>query len=833
MFRARFLKQLGACALGMLAAVGAATAQVRDFDIPQGDLKSALDAYAQQTGLQIIYRSEDVRGVTTAGVHGALDAADALKNLLAKTGFRVVRESNGAIAIVKGAPRNARTVGKDRTSAADRSGNAKTLDTVTVTATAEGYAATRVPTELREIPQSVSVISQELLQQQNDFNLADALNWTTGITVRSGGTKNAFFYSRGFEVGGYHVDGGSQVSMFFNGMQVDDMSEYDRVEVLRGADGLFGGFNDPGATVNLVRKQPLATAEANVDATLGSWDFYHLGLDATGPLGFNGALRGRVVTSSTEQHYFYDTANSRTHKLYGVLAYDLGPSTTLTVGGSVKQADSTGAFLGLPRYLTGADPHLPRSQGLVFPQSRDVEHITEAFVGLNHDFGDGWKLKADLAQINVAGHNVEWDPPYGGINPATGLIKGLPTESSSVTPSSQMTADATLTGGFDWHGRRQEVTLGADYARYIAHPSFIESGTPLGPPALDPWRFDPTAYTLAPAGPTNPYFLGSISSVTKTGGVYAALRLRPWEGWSITLGARDNYYSVRSHGRPALDFGSGPQWFSPYKSATVSTGVVTPYAGIVYDLNKQYSLYASYVDVFRPAGGNITAAGNPIPPEHGVNLEAGIKAAWNRGLLNGSLALFKIDQDHVALLDPNQPFRRVGGHYCCYLPGTNTSKGVEAELSGQLTSRWLWSAGYTFNVNRSATLTGAAPPLASFAPKHLLKVWTDYRLPGAGGRWSLGGGVLAQSASYLTDSVCASSDAFGRCQVPYQKANVTQGFYTVVTLRAAYRINDHWSMALNVDNLLDRTYYQSIGRVAPSNFYGAPRSFMLTINGSL
>ena len=831
MFRARFLKQLGACALGMLAAVGAATAQVRDFDIPQGDLKSALDAYAQQTGLQIIYRSEDVRGVTTAGVHGALDAADALKNLLAKTGFRVVRESNGAIAIVKGAPRNARTVGKDRTSAADRSGNAKTLDTVTVTATAEGYAATRVPTELREIPQSVSVMSQELLQQQNDFSLADALNWTTGITVQAIGTKNTVFYSRGFGVTGYHVDGGAQL-LISNGAPIDDMSEYDRVEVLRGADGLFGGFNSPGATVNLVRKQPLATPEANLSATLGSWDFYHLGLDATGPLGFGGALRGRVAVSNTEQHYFYDTANSRTHKLYGVLAYDLGPSTTLTVGGSVKQAGSTGMTSGLPRYTTGADAHLPRSQGLVFPQSHDAEHTTEAFVGLTHDFGGGWKLKADLARVHGKGGVLEWDPPYSGINPATDLIKGLPLESSSAGSSSQITADATLTGGFDWRGRRQDVALGADYARLASHSSF-SNGTPLGPPALDPWRFDPTAYTLAPAGPTNPYFLMDGSGVTRIGGVYAVLRLRPWDKWSVTLGARDNYYRLRDVTTVALDFGSRRQSLSPYKSATVSTGVVTPYAGIVYDISKQYSLYASYVDVFRPAGNTITAAGNPIPPVHGVNLEAGIKAAWNHGLLNGSLALFKIHQDNVALFDPNHPFRRVGGNSCCYLPGTNTSKGVEAELSGQLTSRWLWSAGYTFNVNRSATLTGAAPPLASFAPKHLLKLWTDYRLPGAGERWSLGGGVLAQSASYLTDSVCASSDAFGRCQVPYQKAKITQGFYTVVTLRAAYRIDDHWSMALNVNNLFDRTYYQTIGHVGSGNVYGTPRSFMLTINGSL
>lgn len=837
MVRARFLKRLAACLLGMLVLAGTAAAQVRNFDIPKGDLKSALDAYAQQTGLQVIYRTEDVRGVMTAGVHGALDANAALKSLLAKTGFRIVRESDGAIAIVEAVP--------VKTSAENRSGDAgKTLETINVTAKVEGLSATRVPTELREIPQSVSVTTQDILQQQNAFDLVSALDWATGITLIQSNTNQVTFASRGFQIGEIHIDGGAALSQTGGSTStLDDLSEYDHLEILRGADGLFGGSGAPGATVNLVRKQPLATPQASLTATLGDWDYYHLQLDATGPLGFDGALRGRVVTSSTSQHFFYEGANKQANKIYGVIAYDLSPSTVLTAGGSVEQSNTTGMDSGLPRYANGDDPHLPRSTAIVFPWDRDHQHDSEAFVQLEQRFGDDWKFKLGVTRTYQQVDDL-FGGDYASINPFTNLLYNPPSAFWYIGPSRRLLVDATLTGGFDWNGRRQDITAGMDYARadnsYTADSYF----TLPGPQVLNPWNYDPTAYPLPPPpSPDNPVNRTMAEGTNKAIGAYVALRLRPWDGWSVILGGRDNYQRNDANFSSGSNEGSaGIQWFlQNSRHLLVSAGVVTPYAGLVYDIDRHYSLYASYADIYQPAYGLQTYTGQVIPPMQGVNVEAGIKAAWYGGLLNGSLAWYNIRQSNNVVFDPNHPL--ASNSLCCFLAATNTSKGVEAELSGHMGANWQWSAGYTFNVNHQdadlpATITGGPAPTLSQSPKHLLKLWTNYQF-GEGRRWSVGGGLRAQTANYWTGTICTQPDpqsSSGNCPVPWQPYRSMQGFYTVVTLRAAYRINPHWSAALNIDNLFDRIYYQTIG--APDSglagsWYGTPRNLMLTLTGTL
>jgi outer membrane receptor for ferric coprogen and ferric-rhodotorulic acid len=304
------------------------------------------------------------------------------------------------------------------------------------------------------------------------------------------------------------------------------------------------------------------------------------------------------------------------------------------------------------------------------------------------------------------------------------------------------------------------------------------------------------------------------------------------------LGARDNYYRNVSTFNEELELGPpiGTFRFSESPINNVSTGVVTPYAGLTYDINKLYTLYASYADIFQPNAGQITPEGSALPAMRGVNLEVGAKAAWYDGLLNGSFALFKINQRNnpAYVSTPN-----LGNlQNCCYLPGDNTSKGIDTELTGHLTPSWQIGAGYTFDVNRQNANVANVPGvpgglLSTITPKHILKVWTNYRLPGVADRWSLGGGVRAQSSSYSIGYACPVSDSMGNClgaSVPY---NIRQGFYTVVTLRAAYVINTHWSVALNVDNLFDRAYYQTLGTVVGGNWYGTPRSFMLTLRGQL
>ena len=114
------------------------------------------------------------------------------------------------------------------------------------------------------------------------------------------------------------------------------MGEIDHIEVLRGSDALFGANGNPGATVNLVRKRPLDTFEIDTHSVLGSWHNYRQEIDVTGPLGFDGALRGRFDAAYSDRDYFYQGARSDHRSLFGVLEYDLTSQTLLTLGGSYQ-----------------------------------------------------------------------------------------------------------------------------------------------------------------------------------------------------------------------------------------------------------------------------------------------------------------------------------------------------------------------------------------------------------------------------------------------------------------------------------------------------------------
>jgi outer membrane receptor for ferric coprogen and ferric-rhodotorulic acid len=826
---------------------GTVTAQALSFDIPKGDLSAALDAYARQSGVQILYRVDEMQGVASPGAHGVLDPLAALDAILAHTGFTVRHDSSGALAIVRASsapvsaappaappppplpppaapssptapPSPSPTAGAVLPATPDT-----TLERITVIGKIEGLAAMRVPTPLREIPQSVSIISQELLQQQNDTELAEAFTWATGISVVQTNSVDNSFYSRGFQITSLHIDGGPPLSLT-NANLVNtptDLSEYDHIEVLRGADALFGGAGEPGATVSLVRKQPLPKEQAVVSVSGGSWNDYRVEGDVTGPLGFGGALRGRLVVAGETQDYFYDTADNHLGKVYGILAYDLTPDILLTAGGSYELQSGIPGYSGLPRYDNGDDPHLPRSTSLVFPWNQRTTHTVEAFAGLEHKFNSDWKLKVNVVQLDqtTAAFLAE---PNGSINPVTQILGGTYAGVNLNSKLDQTGADATVTGAFSLFGRRHELIVGADYQR---SPSTASTGIHFLSTPVTPFAFDPGAYS-APTGP--PTITSVLAGTQKQYGLYTALRLHPWDGWSLIGGVRDSWYKNSLDTTATLNITTPPRLLSAQSEDNTEAAKLTPYGGVVYDISKQYSLYASYADIFNTNLGHTTVNGTVLPPADGVNLEAGIKGAWHGGALNGSLAWFKIDVSGLAAGDPNAPASSLNLQ-CCYLTGTEKSQGVEIEFSGALTPNWTITTGYTFDINKDSD--GAT--LTTSTPRHLFKFWTDYRLPGGWNRSSIGGGVLAQSSNYKTGTACNAFDATGACsgdQVPF---NITQGFYAVESLRYAYRISPQWTVALSVNNLFDRVYYQTIGTTNSGNWYGEPRNFLLKIQGRL
>jgi outer-membrane receptor for ferric coprogen and ferric-rhodotorulic acid len=179
--------------------------------------------------------------------------------------------------------------------------------------------------------------------------------------------------------------------------------------------------------------------------------------------------------------------------------------------------------------------------------------------------------------------------------------------------------------------------------------------------------------------------------------------------------------------------------------------------------------------------------------------------------------VYRVEQHGVAV-----QAQQTSSNLCCYTSGTGRSQGVELELDGELAPGWLIGSGYTYNLYETGTQVLAV----TSTPRHLLKVWTSVRLPGALTRWTMGGSLRAQTASPGAPTL--------RCDAQLQHcgegALVSTRPYAVLDLRAGYEFSPNWQVALSVNNVLDKRYFVSESTPAFSVWYGEPRNVMLRID---
>jgi len=306
--------------------------------------------------------------------------------------------------------------------------------------------------------------------------------------------------------------------------------------------------------------------------------------------------------------------------------------------------------------------------------------------------------------------------------------------------------------------------------------------------------------------------VGDNDIVQRQTGAYLATRLKPSDDLAVIFGTRVSQFKANDD----LDYSdpNSPGLHDRYHQ----TGVVTPYAGLVYDLDDTYSVYTSYTSIYQPQMSK-DAERKLLDPVQGDSYEAGIKAEYVGGRLNASFAVFRIEQDNLAEyvsgVDSESVYRAVRGA---------TTKGFEVELAGEVMDGWNLSAGYSYNHTRDAKgdyVYGSI--LQTTAPQQVVRVFSTYRLSGALEKLTVGGGVNWQSEFFGNVFQPNPNDTvnFG------QSSTLTQHSYALVDVMARYRFNDHLSTTLNVKNLFDKTYYTGLGNFG-TGFYGEPRSLQLT-----
>nr|WP_286206702.1 TonB-dependent receptor [Thauera linaloolentis] len=785
------------------AQTGSPLASPLPLSISAQPLDKALTELAAKTGLLIGVDSSLLAGKQGPALDGSYTPATALDKLLEGSGLEAVSQGGNEYTLRRLPVRQgettlapvAVTAGIERSATSEGTGSYA----------ARGTTLFKGTQSLKEIPQSVTVITRQRMDDQGLDTLEDVLANATGVTLRRrvGGGNDIII--RGFETSTIQYDGMPLPRTYTNGnMLLASSVHLDRVEVLRGAQGLLEGAGSPAGAVNLVRKRGTAERRLMVEGRAGSWDNYGARIDAGGPLNEAGTLRARAVLDYEDKNAYVDKVWDRNLSAYAALDFDATPDTTLGLGlAHTRFRGNSSIYNGLPRHADGSMPDVSRRANMDADWSESTREETQLFVDFEHRFNPDWKLKASGIYI---------DETYDGAT-ALSYFRLIPVGGNAMTAPGfaydfggrSKGLDINLSGAFQALGIAHEIVVGGSYSNQERDDAFDEYTNT----TID--IFDSKA-DITPLGARALNRMRDLSSKTTQRGLYGLWRGHLTERATLILGGRTSWYDYRS---AIVNPVNG---VIVTRSREKESGEFTPYGGLVYALTPQWSAYASYAEIFEPQ--SVTDAGlKVLPPMTGVNYELGIKGELFDGALNTSLAVFRVDQENRAITDYESPML-CGGWYCSRAAGKVRSQGVELEAHGTLARGWQLSGGYTYSRNKylkDADESLVGKPFNYETPRHMLRLWSDYQLAGELGKWRIGAGVNYRSKQE-TDSATMK--------------NPVQGGYAVWNARVAYRIDKTWSAALNVENLFDKRYYSNISANYLHSYVGEPRNVLLTVRGS-
>ena len=674
--------------------------------------------------------------------------------------------------------------------------NTLSLPATSVTGSADsedappGYQArpstttTRLNLTAGQTPQGITSIKREQLDDFKLNSIRDVLDSTPGVNVQKVETDRTYFTARGFDITNFQYDGmGMGLT---GGVLVGDIdtAPYEQVDVLHGANGLMTGTGNPSATVNFIRKRPTYEPEAKVSVSAGSWDKRRVDLDVSGPLTDSGNVRGRVIYANEVGNSYLDRYSREKNIFSGMLAFDLTDDDTLTVGYEEQKSDANGASWGaLPLTDSSGNAlhYSSTSANIAQPWVYWDVRTSRAFAEWQHNFANDWKSTLTVTAME---HREDTDMfyIYGDSTSSTGYT-GLASNYKGKTR--ELDGDLSFNGPFSLGGREHQLTFGANVARSRTQETSLYGTSSYYTPvsledALNGVIAKPT-YNMANADATSNY-------TDRQKSLYAGTRLSLTDDLHLIVGAR--MLSADSDGE---NYGSG-------RDVSIH-GKVTPYAGVVYDLTPQYSLYASYTKIFNPQY-YLNTQGQVLDPLEGKSYEAGIKGHLLDKKLDVSAAVFHTQQDNVATYSGFNP--SLGGYL--YDGMSYKSSGVELEASGELAPGLQISGGYTYVYITDADNNRGR----KFIPRNALTTSMVYKLPMAP-KVKVGGSLKWQSKVENDDSPAAN-----------------QAAYALVGLMASYDIDPHWSTQLNLDNLTNEKYLQSV-RYGQSN-YGSPRNVTASVS---
>jgi outer membrane receptor for ferric coprogen and ferric-rhodotorulic acid len=684
----------------------------------------------------------------------------------------------------------------DDTTAADT--EATELDRVLVVAQRVGRVsngATNLDLAIKDTPQSISVVSGEQMREFGADSVNEALRLATGVQVDEWETNRTSYSARGFDILNTQIDGVGMPNSWGIATGAMDTFGYDKVEVIRGANGLLTGVGNAAGTINYVRKRPTNERQGMFGLSYGSWNTKRVEADYSTPFTDDGRWAGRVVAAHEDGGSWLRANENDRNFFYGVVDGQVGENGTLAVGYSYQRARSDGIMWGALAFMNsdGTQNEWPRDATTTQDWTYWNTTNQTAFADYTHQLGEDWQLKlsynyrrstgdermfyAYLPDLDGDGASIALDP-----DTHTGLV-GYPWAGSDEATAHQ--GAATLSGHFELFGRDQEATVGASVSR--SESNSWERSADFSSPGWGPLPPFPYATDAIPEPAWSDSSLYSVLN-QHLKRVFGAARIALSDRFKAIVGA--NYAQYRRDG-------------NSYDLAfDQTTSHTSPYGGLTFDFSEHVLGYVSYSDIYQPQD-QVDADNRYLDASKGVNYEAGIKADWLDKRLLTTVAVFKADQDGLAT--PTGQYNEFGS--VIYAPVDVRSKGVELEAVGRLNDDLDLVFGYT-----ALKLDGLdGDDTYSWVPRRTANLLLSGRLPGyralslgIGGRWQ--SGISNVESSGFT---------------------VRQDSYAVLNGFVAWDFRPDATLRLNVNNLADEKY---INTLRYSGYYGAPRNYTLSLD---
>ena len=835
---------LGVVALPALADTNAqpsvtTSAVAQAYQIPSGMLRDALKRFAKQAGIALYFKGVNLQGVTTQGLSGSHTTKDGLDRLLAEAGLYAVPKGNGYLiqkvspAVVASNPTpnlapiesqvvvpvvsSAKPIEKETalpvasmpSPSPSLVEKEAVLPTVSVSATsaknADGYtvkrisSATKTDTLLRDIPQSVSVVTQDMIQDQSMKSMAEVVRYVPGVGMSQGEGNNDSPIFRGNQSSAdFYVDGIRDDVQYFR-----DLYNMERVDVLKGPSGMIFGRGSSGGIINRVTKEAGWDPVREVTVQGGSFNTKRVMLDVG--QGVNEVVAVRLNAMYENSGSYRDDVTVKRQGISPTVTVLPDARTKVVVGAELFQ-DSRVVDRGVPSY-NGLPLNTSRStvfgNPALSPAETDVKSLNSLF---EHEFDDKIVVRNRnrLAVYDKSYQNIYAVGPYDpashtgvGIsqapcgppctyNTGSGIeMAAYRSETKRVNFFNQTDLLYKVNTGSVEHELLTGIEVGIQNTNNLRKAGYFGS---------DVYKVDPDAHPDDPeedhvassrfVTPGSPRTTDNVAfrldsygishhTTAKTTGLYLQDQVKLLPNLQALLGVRYDRFELDFHNNRTGE------------ELQTTNNLLSPRAGLVYKPIEPVSIYTSYSLAYVPRAGDQLAGlevdNKALAPEKFTNREVGAK--WDiRPRLALTAAAYQLDRTNVIV---------TSGATSSFLAKGQSTKGVELGVSGKITSAWSTSGGYAYQEGKISGAQEGAAVGATLGqlPTHTLSLWNKYNFTPMFGA---GLGVINRSNMFTTADNTVNLPGYTR---------LDGALYA--------KIDKNLRFQMNIENVLNRHYFSS------------------------